>query len=179
MSATVKVWDPLVRVFHWSLATSFAVAWLTADESKTIHHFAGYTAGGLVAFRLIWGIFGSRYARFSQFVRHPLTVFGYLRDIAHGNEARYLGHNPAGGAMIVALILCMGTVATTGWMQTTDAYWGISWVENLHAFLADMLLVLVIGHLGGVVLASVRHRENLVRSMITGRKRDATQHDIA
>ncbi|WP_339777761.1 cytochrome b/b6 domain-containing protein [uncultured Thalassospira sp.] len=178
MATTVKVWDPLVRIFHWSLVTSFAVAWLSSDEIKDLHEWAGYCAAALISFRLIWGLTGSHYARFSQFVHGPKTTLNYLRDIPGGKAERYLGHNPAGGAMIIALLICMGLVATTGWMQTTDAYWGVRWVENLHEFLANCLLALVIAHVAGVIIASYHHRENLVRSMFTGRKRIGTQNDI-
>ena len=178
MAATVRIWDPFVRVFHWSLVASFAVAWLTAEDLKALHIWAGYAAGGLIALRLIWGVIGTRYARFSQFVRHPSTVAAYLRDIATGREARYLGHNPAGGLMIVALIVTLGTVCVTGWMQTTDAYWGVEWVEGVHEAVASLMLGLVGVHVLGVFVASLRHRENLVRAMVTGRKRPPSIADI-
>ncbi|OSQ27666.1 cytochrome b/b6 domain-containing protein [Thalassospira sp. MCCC 1A03138] len=175
----VKVWDPLVRIFHWGLAASFAIAWITADEWDALHHWAGYAAGGLIAFRLIWGLIGSRYARFSQFIRRPSVVMAYLKDIITGRENRYIGHNPAGAAMIVALIIGMIGCALTGWMYTTDAFWGVDWVEETHEFLANALLALVLVHIGGVLLASLRHHENLVRAMITGRKRVAGSDDIS
>ena len=174
-----RVWDPLVRIFHWSLVASFAVAWFTPRSAEDIHHWAGYAAGGLVLMRLIWGALGTPYARFSQFVRHPKNVVGYLRAILTGSEARYIGHNPAGGMMVLALMSLMAVTAFTGWMMTTDAYFGEDWVQNLHSLSAHGLLVLVFVHVGGVVLASVRHRENLVRAMITGRKREAGAEDIA
>jgi cytochrome b len=179
MAATVRIWDPLVRVFHWSLVASFAVAWLTAEDLKALHIWAGYAAGSLIALRLLWGVVGTRYARFSQFVRSPGAVAAYLRDIVTGREARYLGHNPAGGLMIVALIMTMATVCATGWMQTTDAYWGVEWVEELHEAVASIMLGLVGLHVLGVAVASLRHRENLVRAMVTGRKRAPGAADIA
>lgn len=179
MAATVKIWDPFVRVFHWSLVASFAVAWLTAEDWKALHMWAGYAAGSLIALRLLWGLFGTRYARFSQFVRSPRAVAAYVRDIVSGREARYLGHNPAGGLMIVALIATMATVSVTGWMQTTDAYWGVEWVEELHEAVASLMLGLVGLHVLGVMVASLRHRENLIRAMLTGRKRSPGAADIA
>jgi cytochrome b len=179
MAVTVRIWDPFVRVFHWSLVASFAVAWLTAEDLKALHMWAGYAAGSLIALRLLWGVVGTRYARFSQFVRSPLAVAAYVRDIVTGREARYLGHNPAGGLMIVALIATMATVSVTGWMQTTDAYWGVEWVEELHEAVANLMLFLVGLHVLGVVVASLRHRENLVRAMLTGRKRSPGAADIA
>ena len=179
MATTVRIWDPFVRVFHWGLVTSFAVAWLTGDEIKSLHIWAGYAAGSLIALRLIWGLVGTRYARFSQFVRSPVTAVAYLRDVITGREARYLGHNPVGGLMIVGLILAMSAVCLTGWMQTTDAYWGVEWAEEAHEALASLMLGLVGVHVLGVVVTSLRHRENLVRAMLTGRKRSPATGDIA
>lgn len=179
MTATVKVWDPLVRVFHWSLVLSFAVAWISADEWKDLHEWAGYAAGALIAFRLVWGLVGPRYARFSQFVRKPSTVAGYLKDMGKGHERRYIGHNPAGGLMILALIASMAGLALTGWMTTTDAYWGVAWVKETHETLANLMLALVGLHVAGAVLASLRHGENLVRAMLTGRKRAPAAGDVA
>ncbi|WP_434722093.1 cytochrome b/b6 domain-containing protein [Mesorhizobium sp. RIZ17] len=175
----VRVWDRVVRGFHWALVLSFAVAWFTSEGAEDIHHWAGYAAASLVALRLVWGVVGTRYARFSQFVRDPATVLCYLAAIIKGSEARYIGHNPAGGAMVVVLMAMMACVALTGWMMTTDAYFGVSWVEDAHSLAAHGLLVLVFLHIGGVALASLRHRENLVRAMITGRKRKAASADIA
>jgi len=179
MPATVNVWDPVVRIFHWSLVASFAVAWLSGDELARLHIWAGYAAAALVAFRLVWGLAGGRYARFSQFVRAPAAVAGYVGDILRGRERRYLGHNPAGGVMIVALIAGLIGVSVTGWMATTDAYWGVKWVEETHEALANLLLLLVGLHVAGVAVASLRHHENLVRAMITGRKRRPAAEDIA
>jgi cytochrome b len=175
----VRVWDIVVRVFHWSLVLSFVVAWLTRHGSEDIHHLAGYAAAGLVALRVAWGVAGTHYARFAQFSRPPQTVLRYLGDIATGREARYLGHNPAGGAMILVLLAMMAGTAGTGWMMTTDQFWGVDWVGKLHERLADGLLILVLLHIAGVVLASVRHRENLVGAMFTGRKRAAEPGDVS
>ena len=177
--ATIRVWDPIVRIFHWSLVASFAVAWLSAEEWGALHHWAGYAAGSLIAFRIVYGLIGSRYARFTQFVRSPKTVIGFLNAMRRGDEPRYVGHNPAGGAMIVALILTVGAVATTGWMQTTDAFWGIEWVQETHELLANLMMTLVIAHIAGVLLASYRHKENLIGAMIKGRKRAPGAADIA
>ena len=174
-----RVWDPLVRVFHWSLVASFAVAWITPRSAENIHHWAGYVAGALVFMRLLWGILGTPYARFSQFVRHPKSVVRYLLAILSGREARYIGHNPVGGMMVLALMSLMTVISFTGWLMTTDVYFGEDWMQNLHSLSAHGLLLLVLVHVGGVLLASVRHRENLVRAMITGRKRNAGTEDIS
>lgn len=179
MAARVRVWDPLVRVFHWGLVLSFAVAWLSAGHFKTLHFAAGYVAAALLAIRIVWGLFGTRYARFAQFVKTPGAVLAYLRDIATGRERRFLGHNPAGGAMIVALILSVAAQLVTGWLMTTDQFFGTEWLEVTHELLAKVSLGLVVLHVAGVVLASLRHRENLPLAMLTGSKRAAADDDIA
>jgi cytochrome b len=174
----VRVWDPLVRLFHWSLVLSFAAAWLSANSWENLHIWAGYAAGGLVIMRVVWGFVGTPYARFSQFVHPPGTVLAYLRAILKGSEPRCVGHNPAGGAMIVALMLAMLSTAFTGWLLTTDTFWGVVWMQHVHHYLAHGLLLLVGFHLAGVLLASYRHRENLVAAMISGRKRASDAGDI-
>jgi cytochrome b len=174
-----RVWDPLVRIFHWSLALSFAVAWLTRHSSEDIHHLAGYAAGALVLIRVLWGFIGTPYARFAQFIRAPGTIASYIVDIATGREVRYLGHNPAGGAMVIVLMAAMAGAALTGWMMTTDAFYGVDWVGHMHDLIGNGLLLLVLAHLAGVALASIRHRENLIGAMISGRKRAPAPEDVA
>jgi len=176
---TVRVWDPLVRLFHWSLVGLFAFAFLTGDEWQAPHEFAGYVVAGLIAFRLIWGFAGSRHARFSNFLYGPSTVVEFLRDTVRMKARRYLGHNPAGGLMMIALLLVIAVISVSGWMMTTDAYWGVGWVEELHEASALAALGLIGLHIGGVLIASLEHGENLVRAMITGRKRIAGPDDIA
>ncbi len=177
--ATIKVWDPLLRLFHWSLAASFLVAWVSADAWDDLHIWAGYAAAGLIAFRLLWGLIGPRYARFRQFLREPGSVLRFLGAMLRGREARYIGHNPAGAAMILGLLLVMTATALTGWMYTTEAFWGVAWVEDVHEALANLLLAMVLLHIAGVILASLRHRENLVAAMVTGRKKAPRAGDIS
>ena len=178
-TAAVGVWDPVVRLFHWSLAASIGLAWFTSTSRGVIHNEFGYAAAALVGVRLLWGLFGTRYARFSQFCRHPARILGYLRDILTGREARYIGHNPAGGAMIVALLAMISVTAFTGWMMTTDRYFGVDWVQITHKYCAYAVIAMVCMHLCGVVLASFRHRENLVKAMLTGKKREPAEGDVA
>src|SRR5579863_5772470 len=175
----VRVWDPLVRLFHWSLALSFAVAWFSAKTWSDLHVWAGYAAGSLIGVRLLWGVVGTRYARFSQFVRSPLSVLAYLKAIAQGGEARHIGHNPAGGAMVVALLVAIGATAVSGWALTTDAFWGDLAMQRLHDGIAHLLLLMVCAHLAGVALASFRHGENLVGAMLSGDKRAPSADDVA
>ena len=173
MSRMVKVWDPFVRIFHWSLVTAFTVAWITAEEWDRVHEWSGYVAAGLVILRILWGLVGSRYARFSQFVRPPRAVMAYLADMTKLREKRYLGHNPAGAAMIVVLLLAMIVLAATGWMAMQPASAGMKWAKEVHEVIANATLLLVGVHVAGVILASIRHGENLVRSMVSGLKREA------
>jgi cytochrome b len=169
--ATVKVWDPFVRVFHWSLATLFLVAYLTGDETEKVHIAAGYTIAGLVALRIVWGFAGPRHARFSNFVRSPRAILAYMRDLSLFRAPRYIGHNPAGGIMIVALIVMLIGTCISGYMLTTDAFWGAKWAEEVHEAFANLTVGLVFFHVLGVITSSLLEKENLVKSMITGRKR--------
>lgn len=169
--AEIKVWDPLVRIFHWSLVGLFFFAFFTGDVWKLWHERAGYAIGGLIAIRVIWGLVGSEHARFRSFLYSPRTVLLFLRDSITFRARRYVGHNPAGGVMVLLLLAMVTGIVTTGYMMTTDAYWGVEWVEDSHKALVYTTLGLIALHVAGVVLASVEHRENLVRSMVTGRKK--------
>ena len=168
---TVRVWDPLVRIFHWSLVLAFSGAYLLGDDGGQLHQALGYAVLGLVGFRLVWGLIGSRHARFAGFVPSTRELAGYLKDLVAHREARYLGHNPAGAVMIVALLLALIGTGTTGWLLTTDIFWGSEWMEEVHEALANGTLLLVGLHVAGVIFSSLRQRENLVRAMFTGRKR--------
>jgi len=167
----IAVWDPLIRLAHWGLVISIAVTWLTTTGPATLHDAFGYAVLALVALRCLWGAFGSDKARFVRFVRAPRATLGYARALARGREPRYVGHNPLGAWMIVVLLLTAFGAAASGWLYTTDAYWGVAWVETLHSILADLLLVLAAIHVGGVIVTSFRQHENLVASMLHGRKR--------
>jgi cytochrome b len=168
--ATVKVWDPFVRIFHWSLVALFVIAFITGDEIEWLHLVAGYSIAGLVVLRIVWGFIGPRHARFADFVKGPRSVATFLKQSARLEAPRHLGHNPAGGMMIVALIAALIGLSVTGILMTTDAFWGSKAMERVHEFLANGTLVLIALHVLGVVVASVEHGENLVKSMITGRK---------
>ena len=186
----IKVWDPLVRIFHWSLVATFFIALLSGEEWESLHVVAGYGVAGLVAFRLVWGLIGTPHARFTDFVRSPATVIAYLKDLAGHRARRYIGHNPAGGWMIVALLVSLALTTLTG-MAAHGTFKVASWLlpvamahedeeegddgeegpfGELHEFFAYFTLLLVAVHVAGVIVSSVMHRENLVRAMITGRK---------
>jgi len=176
---TLRVWDILIRLFHWSLVAGMAAAWISSSSRSEVHQWIGLGVAGLVCIRLIWGFVGTRYARFSNFISGPVTVWRYLMSILRGHEQRYVGHNPAGGAMIVALIMAILLTGLTGWLMTTDAYYGDDTMQFTHSAFAYGVVALIGLHLAGVILASVRHKENLVRAMITGKKRAADEGDVA
>jgi cytochrome b len=170
--AWVRVWDALVRVLHWSLVLSVATAWLTRHTPGRWHEWLGYAALGIVALRTAWGFLGSRYARFSDFVKSGSETAAYARDVLAHREARYLGHNPLGGWMVLTLLVLVVLVGFTGWLYTTDKYWGVEWVEDTHETLSNILFLFVALHVAGVIFTSARHRENLVGAMLHGRKRE-------
>ena len=177
-SGPVPVWDPVVRILHWALAASIAAAWFTRHGGGVWHEWIGYVSLLIVALRLAWGWAGPRYARFGQFVRTPVATLRYAGHMLTGREPRHIGHNPLGGWMVVALLLIAALAGLSGWLYTTDAYWGAEWLENLHEALSIFLLVLVALHVAGVAVASWRHRENLVGAMLHGRKRPPSGDDV-
>lgn len=202
------VWDPVVRIGHWTLVICFFTAYFTEEDFLRLHVGAGYVVGAVVLFRLLWGFVGSRHARFSDFVYPPAKVAGYLRGLRRGRVEHYVGHNPAGGVMILLLLLSVSLTVYTGLevhavknhagplaaLQSgtessapaqpvaarvkdsryqehrnetgdEDGFW-----EELHEFLANLTLILVILHVSGAIVSSHLHRENLVKAMITGKK---------
>lgn len=194
----IMVWDPLVRLFHWALVVAFCVAYITQGEPfetlqnqlngeslQIVHTWAGYTIVGLLFFRLIWGFAGPSYARFANFVHRPSVVLAYVKRVLTLRAPRHLGHNPAGGAMIVILLLSLTCTVIAGLAlygadkglgplagvlaDTSDST--IHTIEEMHEFFANFTLLLVAGHLIGVIWESLLHRENLARAMLTGRKR--------
>lgn len=167
----VTVWDPLVRIFHWSLVVGFAVAYLTGDEWDFAHEIVGYIVTTLIVIRVLWGFFGTRHARFRDFVSRPETTLAFVRDSLRFRAKRYLGHNPAGGAMVVALITVITGLCITGILLTIGAYREAKWLEEIHEVLANGALVLIGLHVLGVALASFEHRENLAKAMFTVKKR--------
>ena len=170
MSQRILVWDVPTRVFHWLLVLSFIGAFVTAESERyrDIHVVLGYTLLGLLAFRLLWGFVGTRYARFRSFLFSPGEVAAYVASLLKGKPAHYLGHNPA-GSVAIWLLLALGiSSGVTGVMLYQEI--GGDVLEELHEVLANAMLLVVLIHVAGVVVSSVLHRENLVRAMITGFK---------
>ncbi|QGU33773.1 cytochrome b/b6 domain-containing protein [Thermochromatium tepidum] len=185
----IRVWDPLVRVFHWSLVGAFATAFILEDDLLGVHVWAGYLVLALVAVRLVWGLIGTRHARFSDFVRGPRAVLAYLRAVLSRRAPRYLGHNPAGGAMILLLLIALAATGISGLalygaeefagplagvMRGVPAFWG-EVLEETHEVLANLTLGLILIHVAGVLVSSWLHRENLIAAMISGYKRQGLE----
>lgn len=175
---TQPVWDPLVRILHWSLVAGVATAWLTSDAGRAIHVVAGYAVAATVALRIVWGFVGSRRARFASFVRTPRAVMAYGLQASRRREPRYVGHNPLGACMIVLLLCVLVAISISGWLMTSDAFFGSEALEDVHNGLAYALLGLVAVHVAGALVTGRAHRENLVRAMLTGRKRAAAAEDV-
>jgi cytochrome b len=196
----IRVWDPVVRIFHWSLVTAFTIAWLTGEDESRLHELAGYAVIGLVLMRVAWGFVGTKYAHFRDFVYRPSTVLAYAKDMLTAKSKRYLSHNPLGGMMIIALLLSLLAASITGLAvqgaeEGTGPFSAITAStlvtvpavisravadddgegtdevwKELHEFFANLSLLLVVLHIAGVIDGSLVHRENLVRAMFTGRK---------
>ena len=166
----ILVWDAPTRVFHWALALSFVGAFVTADSERLrdVHVVLGYTVFGLIAFRLIWGVVGTRYARFTSFAFGPRAVVAYLKSLLALRPQHFLGHNPAGSIAIYALLALGLLTGLTGYAHYNEL--GGEWLEDLHEGLANAMLAVVFVHIAGVIVSSLLHRENLARAMVTGYK---------
>jgi cytochrome b len=174
----VLVWDAPVRVFHWLMVLSFAGAYLSAESERwrLLHVTLGYTMAGLVIFRIMWGLVGTRHARFASFVRGPAAVARYLGSLLRGRPEHHAGHNPGGALAIVVLLLLALATTVSGWAAYDDV--AGHWLEELHEGAANVMLVIVGIHIAAVVLSSWLHRENLVGAMISGRKPGLPQDGI-
>jgi len=178
---SVQDWDPLLRVFHWSLVIFFLLAYITEDDWLSLHVQAGYAVSLLIGFRLLWGLVGTRQARFSSFIKPPAVIFSYLKKMLTFNVPHYLGHNPVAAVMVMSLLVSIVLVSFTGMViiasggqgplaVTLFSGWRGEWMEEVHEFFANFTLLLVFVHLAGVAVSSLLEGENLIRSMITGRK---------
>jgi len=197
MNNEIRVWDVLIRIFHWSLVLGFTIAYFTGDEESNLHIYSGYVVLGLITFRVLWGFIGSRYARFSHFVCSPKAVRQYLRSLAVNKPKHYVGHNPAGGWMVIAMLFILFVVTVSGLkvyaveeglgplagalpavavISTAQADGGSEgeeaegYWEEVHEVSSNLMLLLVFLHIGGVIISSRLHNEHLVRAMVTGNK---------
>jgi len=174
----VKVWDPIVRLFHWTVAGGVIANLTFLRHAETPHIYVGYVVVSALIIRLLWGVVGRRHARFASFIPGPGGLLSYFKAMMGCREPRYVGHNPAGAAMIVLLLLLVAIVGTTGWMMSLDLFWGVQWVEVVHEVTANIIIAAALLHVAGAIVESIRHRENLPLAMITGYKRAATGTDI-
>jgi len=164
------VWDLPTRLFHWLLAATFAGAYLTSEGERLrdIHMLLGYSVAGLVAFRVLWGLVGTRYARFTSFPLSPRAVVDYLKSLLSSSPRHYFGHNPAGSWAIFGMLALIAGTAVTGWANAIEI--GPEWIEDVHEVFANATLALIAVHVGAVIVSSLLHRENLPRAMVTGYK---------
>lgn len=166
----VKVWDPFVRIFHWSLVTCIVLNQFVLEAGETAHEWTGYTASALVLLRLVWGFVGSRHARFADFFPTPQRLGRHLQALRRGEQPHYDGHNPLGALMMLALMALVLSLGLTGWLQTTDAYWGEEWLMELHEWQANGLLLAAGLHATAAIVMGRLERTRLIRAMITGHK---------
>lgn len=186
----VRVWDRVVRLFHWSLLGVFVTLYVSAENNEIeFHSIVGYFLALLLALRIAWGIFGSEHARFTSFSYSPAASIRYLKSIFSGHPQRYLGHNPAGAIMVFLLLLVLTGIVTTGLItEATIEFEGpllaftaniddemAFAIQKLHRILVDVAFWLIGLHVAGVLLACIQHRENLVRAMVTGYKPGAAE----
>jgi cytochrome b len=167
----IKVWDPVVRVFHWTVVAACVLNLFILEDDGQWHRWAGYVAAAALAIRVVWGFVGTYHARFVNFVPGPRTLVDYLVRLAKGNAPRYVGHNPAGSVMMIALMVLLAATSLSGYLMTTDAFWGTEFMEEAHELLANAILVLALLHAAAAIFGSFKERENLVWSMVTGWKR--------
>ncbi len=182
--ASVRVWDGFIRIFHWSLVVLFFTAYLSEDDLQTVHFYAGYGVACLITFRLLWGCVGSHHARFTNFVTSFAELKSYLKSLTSRRVKHYTGHNPAGGWMVVLLLVILILLSVSGlflaaaegegplaaWYVSGHWLYSESVMEPLHEFAANFMISLIVIHVAGVLVSSVVHKENLIKAMLTGNK---------
>jgi cytochrome b len=174
----ILVWDLPTRAFHWLFALSFIAAYLSSeDDWLTFHVTFGYTVLGLVAFRLLWGFAGTRYARFSSFAYGPARGLAYLRSLLERRPEHHVGHNPA-GSWAIYLLLALGALTGALGFLTLNGPQAWKWVKDVHQVMGNVMLGVVCAHIAGVIGGSLAHKENLARSMVDGYKEGAPGEGI-
>lgn len=166
-----KPWDLFIRLFHWSLVAGFALNAAILDDESVWHERVGYTILALVGLRILWGIVGPRRARFSAFPPSLSAALHHLGEIARGIVHPHESHNPLGALMVYNLLATLLLTGLTGWLMTTDAFWGSDWLEEVHELLANWAIFSVVLHVGGVLFESWRQGHNIVRPMLPWQRR--------
>lgn len=169
-AASRRVWDPLVRAFHWSLVTCVLLNLFVVDDGEALHQWLGYAAAALVGVRVVWGFIGPRHARFADFFPTPGRVARHLRALRLGTPEHHWGHNPLGGLMVLGLMAMVLALGLTGWMQGLDAFWGVEWLQELHEGLGEWLMPMVGLHAAAALIMGRIERTRLVKAMVTGVK---------
>lgn len=170
MARKIMVWDPVVRLFHWSLVAAFAANVFFTRPGRDMHRYVGYAVAALIVLRLIWGLIGSKHARFADFPPSISAALDHLGEFATGRRNRHLGHSPLGALMIYNLILTFIGIAASGYAMTTVTFFGVDWVGELHEVLVTWAEISVVLHIGAVIFESKRLGVNLPRSMVLGYK---------
>jgi cytochrome b len=166
----IFVWDIFVRLFHWSLVGLFTANAFFTNPERSQHRYVGYAVAALLVARLVWGLIGSRHARFGDFPPSPGGSFRQVKEILSGRRHVHAGHSPLGALMIYNLLFTITAIAITGYMQTTITFFGYEWVEELHGALVTWAEISIVVHVLAVVAESRRLKVNLPRSMIDGYK---------
>lgn len=171
MRRPVKVWDLFVRIFHWGLVTCVLMNYFVIDDGKDLHQWIGYTASALVTLRIVWGFIGTRHARFADFFPTPTRLRAHFSAMKTGRIETHAGHNPLGALMMLALMAVVISLGVTGFLQTTDTFWGEEWLQELHEMLGSALMALAGLHAAAAIIMGRIERTNLVAAMFTGVKR--------
>jgi cytochrome b len=177
MDSKKVIWDPIIRLFHWSVAFGFLLNYLILEEGSDPHEWVGYYILSALGIRFIWGFIGPRTARFSSFLPSWAGIKEHFKELKTGELSEQDGHNPVGALMVYALLLVLLATGVTGWMLGLDAFWGEDWAENLHAFCANATFSLVLVHITAVVFFSVKGPVNLIKQMVTGRRQRVSKSD--
>ncbi|MFZ4063147.1 MAG: cytochrome b/b6 domain-containing protein [Polynucleobacter sp.] len=178
LKQAIMVWDMPVRVFHWLLVICFAGAWLTSESERLqmIHYAFGYTACLLVLIRLVWGVIGTRYARFTQFLKSPKAVLEHFMAMLRGHPHHDVGHNPAGGLVMVALMLLILVIGVSGYLSVKELLGDFA--GEIHESVASLALAVVILHILAAIVMSLMEKQNLVKSMVDGKKQGMPEQGI-
>lgn len=169
---TLQLWDPLVRLCHWSLAIVFFANYFFTEEGDAWHRWLGYYAAAWVLVRLLWGFIGTPAARWADFWPTPARLAAHLRALLGWRPFHRLGHSPIGALVMILMLALMFGLGVTGFLlEEVDYFWGEDLPRDIHVFFADALFALVCLHLLAALVESLRLGENLPLSMITGRRR--------
>ena len=180
-TSRIRVWDPLVRLFHWSLVAGVAANLFLTEEGGTTHQWIGYGIAGLIGIRIVWGFIGPWSARWKNFWPTPSRLKQALRPHSAATHSANITHTAPGAVMMLTLLALLIGLAVTGYMmEETTRFWGVGWVKETHEVMANALLLLVPLHVIGAIVESIKKRDNLIGGMVHGYRRVQTpqaEHD--